>query len=156
MRKTLAALALLALTSCHPWFFHPVDPETRGWDHRSKIHTTFVQIAPNQQICVPWREKTAKVTLIVIPKHPGLVKMVLDDDHIYRLKGESVELVLAKVSPGQYHMDIYLDEEFQLTVSWSVWDCGPAPTHDQNLYKPDGSGLKGYCTCEEKPCTTQE
>ncbi len=153
MSKTLALLALLLLTSCHTWITHPVDPETRGYDHRAKTHTTHAFLGQANQICLQGKSPTAPVDIFVIPKHPGIVKIVINEQLRFDLKGDTAQLTLQKVTPGQYHADIYLDDEFQVTLSWSIYDCGPK--EQSELYKADGSGLKDYCNCEDKPCTTQ-
>lgn len=147
VKRALAALVLLLFSSCATMGIN------REFDHRPKTRLTRAFLGQANQICLPWKKDTTEVDIFVIPKHPGRVKFILQDSLKVELVGESVQLHLAQVTIGAFKADIYLDDEYQLTVSWSVWDCGPRSEEDRNLYRPtrEGSpgGLKGYCPeCE--------
>ncbi len=153
MRKILLALAFLPLFGCTA-LLHPIDPEYTTIDHRPKgPRVTRAWLAQAYQICTPGRENTAPVDIFVLPKHPGVVKFIIDGHLRIGLEGDVVHLLLQKVGYGPHVADVYLDDEFQVTVSWTVWNCGPIDHGD--LYKPDGSGLKDYCNCptKEELCT---
>ena len=166
--KTLVRLGMVALLTaigfacagCHPWVFHPVNANTRGWDSRSKAPFVYVRLGQSQQICLPERAAYAPVDIFVslynLPAQEVIV-VVNDGAAIRRLYGTEVQLHLTKVGPGEHQVEVYVEgyKKEPVVLSWTVLACAPQP--EKELYKPDGRGLKGYCDCPTpEPCPTPE
>lgn len=160
MRKTLLAFALLALTACHPWIFHPVNPEYRGWDHRSKAPEVIFDIAPAQQVCLPWKGEAQVVDIFIHIRNTkalvvyGKLNGTITVGPFY---GTELQIHLQRVGRGYHYLDLTIPglREAPYHFSFSVWDC---PPEDKGAlyepYKPGrGARLKDYCDCPEaEPC----
>lgn len=148
MSKLIATFLALLMTGCG-WILHPIDTNSHGFDHRAKGPViTKVVMGQADQVCAG-KKGTAPIIVYVLPKHPGVVKLVLNNTYVFKVRSleGSAEFDFKKVEQGPWTADVYLDDEYQMTVYWSVWDCGPEPQKDPLfIYNYEKNHISGQYT----------
>jgi hypothetical protein len=79
------------------------------------------------------------------------VRLLVNGEHEFRLHGTQVQLNLQKVGPGYHLIQVYVEgyREEPVEKSFTVIQCPRVQRGE--LYKQNGTGLKGYCP-EPEPC----
>jgi hypothetical protein len=150
---------MVALTCCS-WVTHPVDHSSRSYGKLDYTPLVFVRLGQDSRIC-SHSDGTAKVDIFVTLRKlpPQEVVIVINEQHRTVLFGTEVKLSLPRVAVGSYLVEVFVDgyRKEPVALSFIVGYCAAAP-QNKELYKRDGSGLKGFCPEPEpaEPCNCPE